>query len=1649
MAQYIFKPIDNVHTLNDEGNYGNKLIFREIVNDYNYSPVSDQNTKAISFESVVSKGNYVYSLTKFGSNELNQEKDYDITRPYPLDDLKGVVVTDIKKIESTSGNLIQVTLSENLQAPVNGEKEIGRSDFFLFDRFFNKVNLAKIGLDKKPAQLVEGYVDLYDLKSGQILQDASANTLFTREKTFFSDALKSINATSLVVTNNTEKPVRIAENFPSTTEVSNSLLGVPRAEEQLSLFSDVSTLGLDEANWEFFTFSKPFYRKPEWEERASVQGNRYNAKLIENIGEQALELSSNPVPYTYPWSEGDLVGGYRQKEYNKYKAFIILGNMLWLYYEGTGKENQFLNPYEARWGITGGQSFKGIQEEYFQEVQFGDNVNEALGFRIIDYWTTTWMGIRRGENSTTTESFINDQIFNLNANSELIKKLKDVYRELDTKTAGLLIGVIESFFTFTHKFSPDEEKGTQPGYITKATQQVILQSKEVYRYQPGRISGFTFGTRVDIDELSLDNYAEWGCVNESDEYVFKFSGGRLSIIRRSTVPLTSQSLSLSGGFKESDQKVFEDFKPVIGGKVRDKFYELEIGQDRFNGDALDGNGPSGYRIDPKNVTMWKIEFSWYGAIGVQFYAYVPVGSAEARWVKLHRIIIENSLPTANLQDPYFKMRYNLVVGDRTVTSDPQFIYKYGSSVYIDGGDEGTRTVTSYESKQKVIFEDFDAPISVANSTTDQNNFVPMLGLRNKRFIFNSDGISRPSRILALPQTLTVSTDRLIEVDVVECEGGPDGFGFTYDNGLRWNPNASPGIAKINNTPSYNNFSSGTFVNSANVDLSPYASRLIDFVFGDDGTNKKNVYKLSLIKQDNVSIVNGEIVRDKSLEFPRKYIKLNPTTDSPLMLDESFDNAKIMVPGINNCYIDWFETIQDSTIEKRVSAITGKTLVSEFRLRQIYEIDNETFDSRIITPEAPLFKSNFTGNYFESGSANIAVNWTNYKSFANPRLPRNKYKDSTLNHASPSRTLTGEFEYNFRTNYENIGSKPPFELKADITDNQGFWYPFRVFRNGLIVSHYIRRSAFREYNSSETNEGDGFCVPYSYGFGMTSLQKENSALATTDASFSGKSIICRFLNPHASGVGLTEYVYNGAKTTLKTPQFQIGFTNKKPARKIMDGNDQQPGDNEKWNGLFESPGGEGPLDKKDYIYVEYEQFHRNTNRVGEGDMAESRGSGRNNQLLQNDYRVKHVLNEGQSSELGYHIGGANSYVRLEVDPEFTKFSSLTYHSTFTDFVNVYTGTGYSGEVDIPDRLYFEGYDRASVYDDDNMYKFTDFPEMEFSNVNNYMVIRDSDSKFAESLEADLDIQGGQLILESVDNQVTTSVRIISKVLKFYYYATNTGDIIADAYPNGLQTGYLVQLNGDPEPTFGGALGATTKLLFKIVKLKYPDGINGTEEKELQKVFSGGTEEFWPVIKLRENAQINNINYKLEKPGEPPSVISPVWKIYGATEVISPITANSPQGAAGGLLDNDDSEPNGVKASIPESFIEKSRLSGLQFTGDSNKRLRKSVSDPLFKALPNDPAAYQRIASTGVVLYDKRGKLAEKAKRLTSYYLGPKDNTGLYGSVEIPLQATFGEDRNKLLPDQLGTKAVFFRAQKVNLEDVENSANVRMAVNVSEL
>lgn len=99
---------------------------------------------------------------------------------------------------------------------------------------------------------------------------------------------------------------------------------------------------------------------------------------------------------------------------------------------------------------------------------------------------------------------------------------------------------------------------------------------------------------------------------------------------------------------------------------------------------------SAYNIDFTKVTMWKTEFSWYGAVGAVFLCYVPVANGEARWVRVHHIRASNQHAVASLGNATLPITYlvhNSGIGNQPTEGNT--LVKYGASYYIDGGDKGT------------------------------------------------------------------------------------------------------------------------------------------------------------------------------------------------------------------------------------------------------------------------------------------------------------------------------------------------------------------------------------------------------------------------------------------------------------------------------------------------------------------------------------------------------------------------------------------------------------------------------------------------------------------------------------------------------------------------------------------------------------------------------------------------------------------------------------------------------------------------------------------------------------------------------------------------------------------------------------------------
>jgi hypothetical protein len=819
------------------------------------------------------------------------------------------------------------TAKIDLSSPISEDIEAGTDIFFRNE--INRVNKINVGNERKPVPKITEFVQLVDVVTGESLIDRNSNPLVTQAKVPVRSQASASRASSLVVSN--DKVVKVREVFPEASEVSISLLGIPKSETQLGLFSDVSVLGLDEDTWEYKIGIRPDSYGP-WENRKTLNNDdHYPAAFREASTQQALELTCFPPPYKYPWQP--LNANVILSEFIKFKTFIELGSRLFNYFKtrpqyGSGFANNFLDGEKVK---IGNIALKDILDNntnrVLQDQLIFEGVTEEEGFLLIDIWTDTFL------------------IINANALIDITTGLPFTFRQL-ANFAG---------------YGPSEDPfaQSQPGYLHSLNSpyqnEVSLESKRSFRYQPGRISGFTFGIKASSDSGSENNIVEWGTYNTTDQYLFQIRGANINIVRRSTIPLPDEVLETYG--LPSTHQTSTIFTDTATGKQR-VLYEVVIPRDLWNVDPLNGNGPSRYLLTSKQVTMYKIEFSWYGAVGASFYAYIPVDNNECRWVLLNKLIIENKMGKVCLEDPYFKFKYYLGVRDPKNLRTPQFLYKYGASYYIDGGDEGSNTQTSVSGNVK---------------NTNNNRRSILLGVYPKPTIQNSQGEKKRNKKTIIPTGLTVtSTQDLAKVDVVTCRACP-GFGYTYEQGLTARDTLSNHITfyydNLNTVPRirtkflYPVLGIDYSTTSVTVTAERYPNKFRQddiFKFVSDGELVEPVYRI-----DNVTLHSDTLtfnVSSSTGEFP----ETSPFDNSNLeflLYNQLFtaDNHlnKIFVEGLYGYYIDMEPIISSTNLEILVDTIDDKEYFSACNL---YKLVWPYKKEKITSSTRALFRSTTSFNW---------------------------------------------------------------------------------------------------------------------------------------------------------------------------------------------------------------------------------------------------------------------------------------------------------------------------------------------------------------------------------------------------------------------------------------------------------------------------------------------------------------------------------------------------------------------------------------------------------------------------------------------------------------------------------------------------------------
>ena len=634
---------------------------------------------------------------------------------------------------------------------------------------------------------------------------------------------------------------KVEEVFASTSEVSSTLLGIDRAETQLSLFSNVSTYGFNSDEFVFYV-DNPATGPAVWSNRQTEDGvTRYPATINEEKNEGALRISTFPVPYTFPYPplaqnivDGvDTLGLYNETKWNKWVAFCQLGKSLYEYFlikrdnEPTSdnpnsnyvKYDQLLTRFLPAINLWDDST-------YYNGSNYGDSSTRY--YLQIDIWTRTYQKLVAGNellNPVTGDYLTLGDALQLlpiieikvsldptNDNNQIIYDPNGAFtvtglqlrgtgkdmRLLDNAGNPKPAGSVGTSAANNQVLNPFQETWINrtinsasqdgstpniddfvPGYDPTGGQYALLQSRQAFRYQPGRISGYTYGTRAFMDKTEGSNYGEWGIFNDFDEYVFRREGANFYIVRRSNIAYDVPMLQ-ELGVADSDGNIDPSFVSTYQKTISGKNYtiqEVKLGKEKFNGDSLNGNGPSGYLLNTDEITMYKIEFGWYGAIGLRMYAYIPVEHGKARWVVVHTFVIENKLDVPSMGDPFFRFKYEVRVGAGQAPDleSPQLLYKYGTSMYIDGGDEGTVNVYSETSDTKAL--------------SSSGAYTTLMGIYPKTNIVSGGGVPIPNKKIIIPKQVSITADGFAELNFTKCVA-------CRGNGFVYMPNISSGVNGI-------------------------------------------------------------------------------------------------------------------------------------------------------------------------------------------------------------------------------------------------------------------------------------------------------------------------------------------------------------------------------------------------------------------------------------------------------------------------------------------------------------------------------------------------------------------------------------------------------------------------------------------------------------------------------------------------------------------------------------------------------------------------------------------------------------------------------------------------------------------------------------
>jgi hypothetical protein len=214
---------------------------------------------------------------------------------------------------------------------------------------------------------------------------------------------------------------------------------------------------------------------------------------------------------------------------------------------------------------------------------------------------------------------------------------------------------------------------------------ITRQTRNVMRYIPGRTSTLTFAVRMELPKTGIRR--RFGLFNDVDGFYFEDAG-----------MLNAQGLPEYNVVVRSS---------VIGGTV-----ENRVPRSQWNGDKIDGTGPSGIVADPTAQHLVNFEYEWYGA------GQVTIGFIiNGKNITCHTFNHANNITLPWCSTPFLPIRLEME-NINGVTGD-HYLYQGSNSLISEGVAE-----------KLGIAENIQSPITGTRMAA-ANSYYPILSIRMK------------------------------------------------------------------------------------------------------------------------------------------------------------------------------------------------------------------------------------------------------------------------------------------------------------------------------------------------------------------------------------------------------------------------------------------------------------------------------------------------------------------------------------------------------------------------------------------------------------------------------------------------------------------------------------------------------------------------------------------------------------------------------------------------------------------------------------------------------------------------------------------------------------------------------------------------------